>query len=428
MDLLKKPVTIGVLIALLVTSLLYTGLKFARKSDQLERPSSVKVEVDKVRRGSISRSLTVVGNLVANQTVLLKAQVRGLISRVHVKGGEEVEKGDLLFEIDDRSYKAQVKEAKALVTATEADFERNKTLKAKNFGASKKYEEAEAQMLKAQAQLEKAQKDLDDTKIIAPFEGTVSLHKISEGAPVAPDVELATITDVDPMKIDFKVPAKYIPYISRGQQIKIEIPTYPDQEFKGEIEGIDAQVDPGAQSIGVKGTVDNKKRLLKPGMFVRVNLTVGSRENSLIVPEECVVTAGDQFFVWKVIEHPERPGIYVAFRVPVLMGIQEKDRVEISKGLSENDIIITVGYLKIADGVAVRFDLASIGLGPEKEETKKTEPKEEEKPKEEVKKEEKKEEKKAPQTETKPSPSILNQMTGKLKGLFSRPETPKGAQ
>lgn len=364
MHFIKKPFAIGIGIALLVTTLISTGLYFYHKhsGNDLQRPESVKIEVDLIRRGSITRSLTVVGTLAASNTVTMKAQVRGLISKVYVQGGEEVSKGDLLFEVDDRSFKAQLKEAQALLALTEAEFNRAKQLSDKNFGAIKNLDKARAEYLRAQAQVEKAQKDLDDSKIIAPFEGIVSLHKISEGTPISNDLDLLTITDIDPIKVDFKVPAKYIPYLSLGQKLKLEVDSYPGKKFEGTIEGIDALVDASVQSIAIKGTLENPKGLLKPGMFVRVNLTVGSKDNSLIAPEEAVVEAGDQTFVWKVIEHPNHPGLYVVFRVPIITGLQENDRVEIKRGLFEDDIVVTVGYHKVSDGVPVRFDLSSVGL------------------------------------------------------------------
>jgi RND family efflux transporter, MFP subunit len=362
MELMKKPTAIAIAIAILITSIIFIGVKFSQKSTEQPLLDSLKVEVDRIRTGSLTRNITVVGMLSANHSVTMKAQLRGLISKVQVQGGEEVEKGDILFEIDDRSFQASLKEAQALLTLAESEFARTQKLSDKNFGAQKTLEQARAQLLKAQAQVEKAQKELDDTKIVAPFEGVISLHKISEGTPITGDLDLVTITDVDPMKVEFDVAAKYIPYLNNGQKVRVAVDTYPNQQFEGKIDEIDVMVNPGTQTIKVRASIDNSKRLLKPGMFVRVALTVGSKDNSLIAPEEAIVTAGDQHYVWKVIEHPDYPGKFLVFRVPVQIGIQENDRVEIRRGLREDDIVITVGHNKVRDGYAVRFDLASVGL------------------------------------------------------------------
>ncbi len=412
MDFIKKPTLIGIAIAILVTSLIGAGFYLSRKDDaQQARPDSVRVEVDKVRRGSLTREMTVVGTLEADHFVTIKAQIRGLVSKVYIVGGENVQKGDLLFELDDRTYSAQLKEAQALLTLAESAFEREKKLSDKNFGTVKKLEEARAQFLKTQAGVEKAQKDFDDTKIRAPFEGIVGLHHISTGTPITADLDLVSITDMDPMKVNFKMPSKFIPHLNVGQRIKVSVDSYPNQEFPGEIEAIDAQVDTGAQSIAIQAAIPNKKNLLKPGMFVRVKVIVGSQDNSLIVPEESIVNVSDQNYVWKVIEHPEHPGLYVVFRIQVLTGIQEKDRMEITKNLKEGDIIVTVGHQKVADGVPVSFDLRSIGLAPPEDE--RLAPSEQ---KEETKKEE---EKAKPEKDQSPS------LWMKLKGLFASKKTAK---
>lgn len=357
LDFLKKPLILGIALTILVTSLIGTGFYLSRKKpEEIQRPTSVKVEVDRVRKGSLTRETTVVGTLEASNSVVMKAQVKGLISKVNVLGGEAVKKGDVLFEIDDRTYKAQVKEAQALLTLAESTLEREKKLGEKNFGTAKKLEEAQAQFSKAQAQLEKAAKDLEDTKIVAPFEGTVGLHRISVGTPITADLDLITITDLDPMKVNFKMPSKFLSYLSLDQRIIVEVASYPDEKFEGRVEAIDSQIDAGAQSLAVQATIPNEKGLLKPGMFVRVRVIVGSKDNSLIVPEDAVVVLGDQAYVWKVIEHPEKPGLFVVFRVPVLTGLQDKDRIEIRRNLKEDDLIVTVGQQKVADGVPVSFD------------------------------------------------------------------------
>ncbi len=369
MDFLKKPVAIWVAVAIGVTSLIGTGLYITRSGDEdRAQPSAIRVEVAKTRRGSLVREMTVVGTLESANSVVMKAQVKGLVTKVNIIGGEDVQKGDILFEIDPRSYQARAKEAQALHDLAKAALEREEKLAERNFGAAKKLEEARAQFLKTQAQLESAQKDLEDTKIVAPFDGRVGLHRVSVGTPITADLDLVTITDTDPMKVNFKMPSKFVRYLSIDQKVTIEVDSYPNQQFTGRIEAIDALVDSGAQSIAVQATIPNPKNLLKPGMFVRVKVTVGSKDNSLIIPAEAIVAVGDQTYVWKVIEHPKQPGMYVVFRVEVLTGIQEKDRIEVTRNLREDDIVVTIGYQKVANGYPVAFDLESVDLAPQNDE------------------------------------------------------------
>jgi membrane fusion protein (multidrug efflux system) len=341
----------------------------------------VSVEVDVARRGSLNRKLETVGNLVANNTVSVRSQVRGQVSVARAQGGEEVQKGAVLFELDDRTFVAALKEAQARFTVAEANFKRAGALKEKNFGTGKSLDETQAQFLAAQAAVEKAQKELEDTKISAPFEGMVSLHKISVGATVDPSTEILTITDVDPMKVDFKVPAQYYAYLSVGQEVTVTVDSLPDQVFKATIENIDAQVDAVSQQVAIRATLDNSKRMLKPGSYAKIAMTVGSQDNALFVPEEAVKVTADQSYVFKVFEVPEYPGVFAAGRVPVITGIEDGDRIEIKRGLNERDLVVTVGMDKLRQGAQIRFDLNSVGLGPKKpQEAKPENPKAETKP------------------------------------------------
>jgi membrane fusion protein (multidrug efflux system) len=387
MKFFQKPIQLVIAICILATAISGVGyyfyslhLKSKQQSNQL---TAVPVEVDLVSKGTLTRRLTVVGNLIASNTVIIRPNINGQVTKVLAHGGEEVRKGDMLFELDDRSARAKLKDNQAVLAHARIKFNRIEILTEKKVTPTKLLDEARAELLKAEAAVEGTQKELDDTRIAAPYEGVVSLHKISVGALVSPQVEMLTITDVDPIKVEFKISAKYLPFISTGQTITLTVDSFPGQTFKGEIEAIDTKVDPISQQIDVRGTLENKKRLLKPGSFCRVSLIAGSKSDALIVRNEAVLSIGDVSYVWKVVQDPENPKTYFTFRVAVLTGIQEEDRVEIVKGLEENDIVVTVGQNRLHDGGQVTFDLSSIGKGaaapakPADDKAKQEKPKEE---------------------------------------------------
>lgn len=360
MHVTQKPIYMVVLIAIILGTLGGGVFLYNKHLDEKNRSAmqaeGISVEVDRVRLASINRVLNVVGNLAASNTVTVRAQVRAQVSKVIAQGGEEVGKDAPLFELDDRPFKAALKEAQARLALAQEGFKRSESLANKKFASSKTLDESRAQLLTAEAQVEKAQKDLDDTKIIAPYEGVISLHKVSIGSTVSPDVELLTITDIDPIKVDFKIPAQYSANLSIGQEVQLRVDSLPDQKFTGTIDAIDAQVDAATQQVSVRANIDNSKRILKPGLFAQVTVNVGSKDATLVVPEESIEATPDQSYAYKVIEHPEHPGVYVVFRVPVRTGIEEGDKVEVTAGLNEGDIVLTVGQNKVKDGYPVRFD------------------------------------------------------------------------
>lgn len=315
----------------------------------------VTVEVEPARVASIARTITAVGTLRANQSVVVKPLVNGQVSKIYVEGGQEVKAGDPILTLDDRKYQNKLKEAEARLSFADLEFERYQKLVAQNFGRKKSHEQAISNKKEAEALVDIAKKEIEDCVIKAPFEGVVSLNDISVGASVNENTELFTVVDIDPIKIDFRVPAQYLKNISKGQTVNVTIDSFMDQKFEASVDAIDALVDPQSHTISVRATIDNKNNLLKSGLFARLDLEVGAKDNAIIVPSFAVQVNGDEEFVYKLIYYAEK-NIFVAVRNPVMTGLQEGDKIEIVQGLNEGDLIVTVGQIKIRDGIPVTFE------------------------------------------------------------------------
>ncbi|OJX14013.1 MAG: hypothetical protein BGO77_01455 [Caedibacter sp. 37-49] len=349
--LIKEHRVLAILLGFILFGVFAIIIKEFILSDQKNKRQmkGVTVEIEYVRKASLTKRITTVGTLAANQIVTVKPQVSGLISEIKAQGGSEVTANQAIMQIDDRQFKANLKEEEAKLILAKATHDRASKLLEKKYGPVKSYDEALANLKAAEARVEIAMKKVEDSLIQAPFEGIISLNNISIGAPVNEQTELFTIVDVDPMKLDFRVPAEYLRYISVGQTLTIVIDGFEDEPFSGTVEAIDAKVDPHAHSISVRANLRNEKRTLKPGLFARVDLVVGSKDNALVVPLSAVESSGDEEFVYKVFNG-------VAYRFPVTTGIQEGDNIEIVRGLQERDVVVTVGQNKIRDGIPVVYE------------------------------------------------------------------------
>ena len=316
----------------------------------------ITVEVEAARRGSIVRRVTVVGTLRADNEVLIRPEIEGKIKKINFEGGTVVQKGDPLVEIEDESFRAQVKEAEGTLQFAEAEYSRYERLAAQAAGPGRKKEEALAQKTQAEARLEQAKIKLENTIIRAPFTGIIGLKQFSVGSFIDPRTELLTIVDVDPIKLDFRLPAVYLQSISRGQDVKVTIDSMPDQTFQAKIDAIDPKIDQAANSVLVRAVIPNPKGLLKPGLFARVNLVVGAKDNALLIPEAAVLSRIDEEYVYRVVEVPiNGVATQIVVRVPVTTGLSEGGVVEISRGLGEKDLVVTVGLSKVRDRYPVRI-------------------------------------------------------------------------
>ena len=346
----------GIIVAFLVGVgvLIFKGV-FSPSEPPARALKSVTVEVEPARTASISRVITAVGTLRANQSVTIKPLVNGQVSKIHVEGGQEVRDGEAIISIDDRKYRNKLKEAEAKLAFAELEFNRYDKLAALNFGKKKLYERAVADRKEAEAMVDQARKEIEDSVITAPFEGMITLNDISIGASVNENTELFTIVDLDPIKLDFHIPAQYLRNISKGQNLKVMVDGFLDQKFDAFIEAVDARVDPNSHTIAVRAAIDNGKHLLKPGLFARIDIQVGSKDNAIVLPASVVQVNGDEESVYK-LTYFAKENIFVAMRHPITTGFQEADKIEVVRGVSEGDLIVTVGQLKIRDGVAVTFE------------------------------------------------------------------------
>lgn len=347
----RAPVAISAIVILILALIgwfIYSNVN--KGATEKKKFEGVAVEVERARLGSLTKTVTAVGTLVGNQSVKIRPEVHGLISKIHVTGGEEVKEGDPLFEIDSRTFQAELKEAQARLALAQAEYNRTEKLAASNFASGKNRDKVGSELKIAEANVDNAKTKLERTVIYAPFTGIIGIHNLSIGSPINEQTELATLVDVDPIKIDFKLPADYLKNISVGQTVKVTVDGFGNKIYKAIIESIDSTVEENGHSIAIRAVMNNKNGVFKPGIFARADVIVGSKDDAIIVPQSAIEISGDEEFLYKVVEG-------IAFRVPVATDIQEGENVDVIRGVNAGDLIITVGQSKIRDGVPVKYML-----------------------------------------------------------------------
>jgi membrane fusion protein (multidrug efflux system) len=242
---------------------------------------------------------------------------------------------------------AQLAEVQARARQAEQQLGRVTQLKNRGFATRTDYDAQVAAAAAARAQAQQVRAQIGERVITAPFSGWVSLRNISAGAVVNQGSEIATISDVSTIKLDFPVPETLLATIRPGQQIEAVSAAYPGQPFRGTIHTIDPVVDPSTRSVTVRARLPNPDRRLRPGMMMTVAIEAAPRL-SLSVPELAVVGEGERRFVY-VLGDDGR-----AKRSEVRTGLRTGGRVEILGGLRPGQRVITEGVVKVADGMQVR--------------------------------------------------------------------------
>ncbi|MEO0553812.1 MAG: efflux RND transporter periplasmic adaptor subunit [Bacteroidota bacterium] len=316
-------------------------------------PESNKLEVLAVIAQSkkLNNDLRITGSLTANESVELKSEVSGVVRSILFKEGQKVIKGQLLVELNDEEFKAELEKLQYTKKLNEDIEYRQKQLLAKEAISTEEYEMSLTTLQTSIAEIKINQVQIEKHKIRAPFSGTVGLREISEGSYISPSDLIATIYSIDPIKVDFSIPGRYISELNIGDQISFTVDAF-DESFEGAIYAIEPQIDPETRSIKVRAVSDNSENKLLPGQFARVNLTISTVEEAIMIPTEAII--------------PELNGkkVYVfangkAASKEVTTGLRTADKIQVTTGLVDSDTVITTGILQLRPGMEVDINLQS---------------------------------------------------------------------
>ncbi len=307
--------------------------------------AAVPVQVDTVRRGSISQYLETNGTLEAENEVDLVARTAGPITELLAEEGDTLARGTLLARIDDREARNQV--ANATVSRDEAKlaYERTQTTFDKGLVSQEAYDSAFSQLRSTQVQLENAEIQLAYTEIRAPFGSLVVARYIKQAQYVTSGTPLFRVSDFTPLLCPIEVPEKDLRRLRKGQAARIEVEAFEDEPFEAKVLRIRPTVDAATGTVTVTLAVDGRGQL-RPGMFASVFLETDTHANVLVIPRAALVldSIGDTVFV--------RNG-NIAERREVRLGFRQEDIVEVLEGLAEGEELIVLGQDGLADGTPV---------------------------------------------------------------------------
>jgi len=311
-------------------------------------PAPVWVELYEVTPQAVRDEIALTGELAAEDTVVLKSEIAGVVKTVEFEEGQPVKHGDVLFELDDREWRARLMEAEADQRLAQDVFQRTQTLTSRDVSSLARSEEAAANLDKAKARTELARLQLDRTRIRAPFDGVVGMRMVVPGSRVEDDVPLVEIVAIDRLQALFTVQEQGVPLAKVDLPVQVRVAAYPKERFPGKVFFVAPSLDSAARRLILKAWIDNPDHRLKPGMFVNVDVEIARNEAALMVPESAIIYDRHGIFVWR--SGPEGK----AEKVPVELGLRQEGRVEISSGVAPGDVIVSAGTHKVLAGDVIR--------------------------------------------------------------------------
>jgi len=348
-------------VALLAAICSIAGAATATQDQQRPR-----VRVLTVASGSVVQTIEAAGALKPWRDVTVASQTAGTVTAVLCHMGQWVQQGDVLVVLDDELARIAVQEATAAVKRAEAqlgqsatDLERAEKLletddisEAELEALTLRKHEASAGLAAARAMLQRAERTLRDTKIRAPFGGSVARRVVEIGSWLNPGQPIGRIVDLARMKAEFGIPQQRTPEVALGMPARLNVDLYPGVTFSAKVIRVGVVADPASGQFSLEVSVpQSETHPLRPGMAVRLELETDAKNDAVLVPKAAIIDRGGETYVL-VVDRSRR-----AHLRPVKAGSSSGDTRQVIDGsLRAGDIVITTGKERVADGDQVQVE------------------------------------------------------------------------
>lgn len=324
------------------------------KAATLPAEKIVTVEAARVRIDTVLDTIQTVATLMPNEAVVVSPEIAGRIARLPFAEGDSVKAGELLVELDATILQAELDKVQSDLILAEANQSRAITLVKQGTGIVRDRDEAVAAYQSAYANVALAKARLEKTRIAAPLSGVIGLRAVSAGAYVSPGQHIVELADIDPIKVDFRVPELALPSLRTGQSVRVSVDALPGRIFDGEVYVIDPIVDANGRAVRLRARIANPDGKLSPGLFARVQIVVDRRENALLIPESAVFADNQAHYVYRVVDGR-------AVRTKVDLGKRRPGEVEVRGGLDGDAVVVTAGNQQIREGDRVTISEPGAG-------------------------------------------------------------------
>jgi membrane fusion protein, multidrug efflux system len=287
------------------------------------------------------------GTIQANEIVNLRSEVSGKIVDIQLEEGRSVTEGQLLLKINDSELQAQRRRAQFQLNLAEQRAERQQRLLERGGVSQEEYDATVNEVNVLIAELDLIDAQIEKTEIRAPFSGQVGLKFVSTGSYISSDTHIATLNDIDPVKIDFSIPERYFTQVHVGDRIFFNVQG-TDSTFTGEVYAIEPRIDTQTRTLQIRAISDNPEGVLVPGAFANIELILETVNDALMLPAISVIPELNRQKIYKYENGRVK-------QVDITTGLRTDRAVRVLEGVAPGDTILTTGLLQASDGMEVQL-------------------------------------------------------------------------
>lgn len=347
----KTLIYIGValaLIALVVFQLKSNKETTVKRVYHYDKEQAINVQAITLKFESVNNDISYTGTFEPNKETKISAEIQGKINSVLVDLGSVVKKGQSLIQLDNSLLKLQLQTAEIQIEGLENDVKRYTILAKADAIQGVQLEKTTLALKSAKVQKATLIEQINKTNIVAPFSGIVTAKLTEEGAFAAPGIPLLQITDISQLKFTVNVPEQELSQFETNQQYALSADAYPQTVLSGRVTMTGSKANMG-NSFPVQFSVNNTADLkIKSGMFGKVQLKNDKEKQHLIIPASAIIGTNIQPQVYLVNKGK-------AILQDITISFRFQNKVLVSNGLTEGDVVITNGFINLFDGANVTF-------------------------------------------------------------------------
>ncbi len=367
MKVLKQLLAAALVAVLLLAAAHYLRQALTARQAGAEKraaPPAGRVIIHEVKEDDFIEQVEVVGTIRSYESIDVSARVTEVVEEVEFTDGQTVKKGQPLVKLSSAEDAARLAAARAQLAEHERELARLRQLVADGAVSSVLVEERETLSELARRQIQEVEARLADRLITAPFGGVLGLRNISAGALISPGTVIATLDQIDQVRLDFSVPEVFLTEVETGRVVRARSAAYPGRVFEGRVAQVSSRVDPATRAVVVRADIDNADHALHPGMLLTATLSRAPRR-APAVPERALAPVYRQVYVFVVTG---QEGDLRVERRAIETGLRKPGYVEVTAGLKAGETLVTDGYMGLSDGSKVeivgRFSEAAPAYNP----------------------------------------------------------------
>ncbi|MDO9927924.1 efflux RND transporter periplasmic adaptor subunit [Glaesserella parasuis] len=357
----------------------FISMKKAEAAANMPEPVS-NVTVMTVKNREWTPVISAVGSIRPNQGAMLSSQAAGTVTKVLVKSGDKVKKGQLLVEIDSSAEQASLKATEAQLSTARANYNRYRSLVASSSASKAEFDNAKATYEQLVATIEATKAQIERRQIYAPFDGEAGIVNVNVGQYVTIGTGIVRVEDQSAMKIRFTLPQTNLEDIFVGQKVTATIDALPARTFPAKITAIDPAVDTSTGLINLEAVVTEGQDKLLSGMFARLNVALPTLYDQVVVPQIAVTYTmyGETVYVLQPLSDEDKEKvtkmaemnksldinkIYRAKQMEVTTAERSGVYSHLSKGLKAGDVIVTGGLQRLKNNALIQIsDVQPVGV------------------------------------------------------------------